>query len=227
MNHSDFIFTSNRDEAPGRGTIPPQAYKEDGGMLFYPKDALAGGTWIGSNTQRQRMVCLLNGGLEPHIPGGTYARSRGLVVKEILSSPNGLDGLKDGTLDNVEPFTLIEIVSDAQPKLAQLIWTGQEALRTVLPWETRIWSSTLLYTPEVKAKREVWFASWLEKQPEQDRESLQIFHHQAGDGDPLNDLIMDRQFVKTRSISQVVCKGLNWQFDYEDLSTGLKTHDVL
>ena len=224
---SDFIFTSNRDEAPGRATIPPQAYTEDGKSLFYPKDSVAGGTWIGSNKELQRMVCLLNGGLVPHIPTGNYARSRGLVVKEVLTSGSGLDDLPDEALDGVEPFTLIQIDGGVTPKLAQLIWTGEEAIRAVLPWQTRIWSSTLLYTKEVKAKREQWFESWLDRDAEQDALSLQDFHHQAGDGDPQNDLIMDRSFVKTKSISQVVRKGAQWQFDYEDLSTGLKTHDIL
>lgn len=224
---SDFIFTSNRDEAPGRATMPPMAYTEQGAVLFYPRDAVAGGTWIGSNKDLQRVVCLLNGGLQPHIPTGNYARSRGLVVKEVLSSPKGAEDLTAASLDGVEPFTLIQIQSGHNPQLSQLIWTGQEVLRQTLPWQNRIWSSTLLYTQQVKEKRGSWFADWLERMPLQDANTLQEFHHTAGDGDPHNDLIMDRNFVKTKSISQVSKSGAHWRFDYEDLSTGLKTHDVL
>ena len=46
-SNNDFILTSNRDEAPGRETFPPEIYEEEGVKLLYPKDALAGGTWIG------------------------------------------------------------------------------------------------------------------------------------------------------------------------------------
>ena len=173
------------------------------------------------------MVCLLNGGLVPHIPTGNYARSRGLVVKEALVSSSGLKELDKSDLDGVEPFTLIQIDATDGPSLSQLIWTGQEALKEALPWEVRIWSSTLLYTKEIKTKREAWFAQWLNSDAKHDADGLQEFHHTAGDGDPQNDLIMDRQFVKTKSISQVIGNRSSWQFDYEDLSTGLKTHDSI
>ena len=43
----NFILTSNRDETPLRSTIPPKKYVEDEVELTYPKDTIAGGTWVG------------------------------------------------------------------------------------------------------------------------------------------------------------------------------------
>lgn len=222
---SGFIFTSNRDEAPGRETIAPLTYTEEGQQVFYPKDALAGGTWIAVNKGLGRSLCLLNGGLEPHLPGGTYARSRGLVVKETLTSKGGLQAVTKEDLKGVEPFTLIQIENKDKPSLQQLIWTGKEALKDELPWEPRVWSSTLLYTPAIKEAREAWFEDWLGEFPEQDPKSLLRFHHEAGTGDPQNDLIMDRHFVKTKSISQIEVHDSVYGFRYEDLGTGLITTD--
>ena len=46
LENDGFILTSNRDESPMRKTIPPKKYLENGVELAYPKDQLAGGTWI-------------------------------------------------------------------------------------------------------------------------------------------------------------------------------------
>merc|ERR1711916_286128 len=65
LENNNFIFTSNRDETPLRKTMPPKKYLENGVELTYPKDELAGVTWIGTS-EKQRLVCILNGGFENH-----------------------------------------------------------------------------------------------------------------------------------------------------------------
>ena len=50
-------------------------------------------------------------------------------------------------------------------------------------------------------------------------ESLLHFHKTAGDGSKDNDLIMDRGFVKTKSITQIELKERT-NFRYEDLQVG-------
>ena len=60
LENNQFILTSNRDESPMRRTIPPTKYDTQGVALVYPKDELAGGTWIGIR-EKNRLVCLLNG----------------------------------------------------------------------------------------------------------------------------------------------------------------------
>ena len=53
IENDGFILTSNRDEAPGRNTIEPKRYQEGGTELLFPKDELAGGTWIGVSDKKR------------------------------------------------------------------------------------------------------------------------------------------------------------------------------
>ena len=85
LGNNNFILTSNRDETPSRKTISPKIYEEDGVKLTYPKDELAGGTWIGTSN-KNRLVCLLNGGFESYERETCYKMSRGIIVKAILKS---------------------------------------------------------------------------------------------------------------------------------------------
>ncbi|MBT8295633.1 MAG: NRDE family protein, partial [Gramella sp.] len=84
---SGFILTSNRDEAISRKTLPPQAEIYGGSRLYFPKDEEAGGTWLGVSEQ-QRCICLMNGAEKPHTRKPAYRKSRGVVVKDFLSSKN-------------------------------------------------------------------------------------------------------------------------------------------
>ena len=54
-----FILTSNRDEKSARKTIKPKVYKHGEKSLVYPKDELAGGTWVSTNANN-RIACLLS-----------------------------------------------------------------------------------------------------------------------------------------------------------------------
>ena len=65
LGNTDFILTSNRDEQRLRETLPPKIYEEDGVEMLFPKDKVAGGTWIGTSSKK-RLVCVLNGGFIKH-----------------------------------------------------------------------------------------------------------------------------------------------------------------
>lgn len=61
-------------------------------------------------------------------------------------------------LDNIEPFTLISIESKTELKVTELVWDGEKKWVTNKnPSEGHIWSSSTLYSAEIKAKREVFF----------------------------------------------------------------------
>ncbi|MFD2433530.1 NRDE family protein [Mesonia maritima] len=60
-----FVVTSNRDESANRKTLPPKVVEEKGVKLLYPKDEVAGGTWIGASGKK-RLICLMNGAFKPH-----------------------------------------------------------------------------------------------------------------------------------------------------------------
>jgi len=47
QGNNNFILTSNRDEAIGRKTLPPDFYDIEDTKMLFPRDAVAGGSWIG------------------------------------------------------------------------------------------------------------------------------------------------------------------------------------
>ena len=176
--NNDFILTSNRDEAPGRETFPPEIYEEDAVELLYPKDAVAGGTWIGASNKK-RIVCLMNGGFVSHKRKAFYRQ------------------------------------------LLQLVWDGETYHFSEEPLAPQIWSSSPLYPENLKKKREQWFSAFLLETIKPSEEALLQFHKTAGEGDLNSNLIMDRGFIKTKSITQISKKEDVIEMRYEDLQTGI------
>ena len=103
---STFVLTSNRDEEPGRNTLPPQMYHLDGTDVVFPKDEVAGGTWIGVSGQK-RLVCLLNGGFTSHQRKEKYRMSRGIIVTDLLTTHILMDEIRSYDFTEIEPFTII------------------------------------------------------------------------------------------------------------------------
>jgi len=122
-SNNDFILTSNRDEAPGRETFPPEIYEENGVKLLYPKDAVAGGTWIGVS-EKKRTVTLMNGGFVAHEHKPFYRMSRGVVVKDLLKTENLKAEIKNYNFAEIEPFTAILVEWSDDVRLFQLVWDG-------------------------------------------------------------------------------------------------------
>ncbi|WP_051205516.1 NRDE family protein [Salinimicrobium xinjiangense] len=213
-----FVLTSNRDEAPGRETLPPKVYEINGLKMAFPRDVLAGGTWLGVS-ERKRIICLLNGEFKKHVRKLPYAKSRGVVVKDLLAAENFNNAADAYDLSEVEPFTIV--AADWQQDLffAEFVWDGSNKHYKELPQKSHIWSSSPLYSPEMKRLREEWFAQ-LQKENELTPEALLEFHLSAGKGDFDTGVIMDRGFVKTVSVSQVVFSKGRVEFYYRDLSTG-------
>ena len=212
----NFILTSNRDESPKRETQFPRIYEQDQVKLLYPKDKYAGGTWIGAS-EKKRLICLLNGGFKPHKRKDNYRHSRGKVVTDMLSASNIEKAIKEFDLLNIEPFTLILVNWEHELQLKELIWDGSEKYLSNKPIQPRIWSSSLLYTDKVKKKREQWFDDFINSVEDITEEAIIDFHKNAGDGDIKTDLIMDRIFVRTKSITGVKKNKDRCTMRYEDL----------
>lgn len=196
-----FILTSNRDEAPARKTVPPTIYNDLGIKMIYPKDVVAGGTWIGASEQK-RIVCLLNGGFELHKRKLPYRKSRGLVVKEFLAASDINLFCNTYNFDNIEPFTMILVDWNEGLHLIEIVWDGEEKHQRELPLTSHIWSSSTLYTDEMKVKRKDWFEDF-KMQADFSEEAILNFHRTAGDGDITTDVMMNRVFVRTVSITQI------------------------
>lgn len=210
----DFILTSNIDEAVSRKTLPPAKYDVDGVQMIFPKDELAGGTWIGSS-EKDRLICLLNGAYEKHVRKPSYRKSRGLVVKELLASDDIVNQLKNYDLTSIEPFTLIVVDWNNGLSLHELVWDEKERVVTKLPLEPKIWSSSTLYTNQMKAVRREWFERVFNGNESQD--AILDFHENYGVGDKDIDLQIDRGALKTVSITSVKKDKDVVSFSYKDL----------
>ncbi len=218
--NDNFILTSNRDELPNRKTLSPQEYIEENVKLVYPKDQVAGGTWIGVS-ERNRLINLLNGGFKPHKRKAYYRMSRGVIVKQLLTAEDVVLKIKLFDFMDIEPFTIVLVDWSSSLKLYRLVWDGVKKHFIELNLGNYIWSSSPLYSPEMKTRREEWLSEFLENN-EASSENLLEFHHNAGDGNKVIDLQMNRGFIKTVSITQIEKYNNIVKMTYEDLNSGEK-----
>lgn len=220
LGNNDFILTSNRDESPMRKTIPPKKYDENGVELTYPKDGLAGGTWIGLS-EKKRLVCLLNGGFIKHQRNEYYKMSRGIIVKRILISDDSVEFVSSFDFEGIEPFTIILVDWNDGLKTFELVWDGNKKYFKQLVQEPKIWSSSTLYDAKMKQLRKDWFSDWLSFQDEFSEEEILKFHQDTSRGDINTSLKMKRPFVETVSTTLVVKNNKDINVKYCDyLSAG-------
>jgi len=198
---NDFILTSNRDEAPNRTSLVPDFYDIKNTKMLFPKDELAGGTWIGVS-DKNRLICLLNGGFRCHERKADYRMSRGVVVSDLLASDDVVGKIEFYNLDDVEPFTLVIADWNSNLKFFELVWDGKQKHFSALPLVPKIWSSSTLYSETMKKERLEWFNDF-KIENELDSETLLNFHKTAGHDNKDYGVVMDRHYVKTTSITQV------------------------
>ena len=215
-----FLLTSSRDEKKIRPTIYPKLYFVDGRKIYFPKDEIAGGTWIATDN-KHRTVCLLNGAFENHVKLEHYRKSRGLILLESFSFVSINDFVTQVDLQNIEPFTLLLLDTNPNLDLIELRWDGVKKyiknLDVNLP---HIWSSATLYNKTIRDKREEWFKKLLSSDEELTKVVLQQFHFSKKDDDLENDIIMKRENgLQTVSISQVIVENNSKEFRYFDIIT--------
>jgi hypothetical protein len=211
------FITSNRDEKSWR--LPAQLPKEQCGShckMIFPKDGDAGGSWITLCSNGNAGV-LLNGAFEKHGRKLFYAKSRGLVFLEIMDNDRPLKSFLKISLQGIEPFTLILWQKN---NLYECRWDEDERkhCKALPAYRPYIWSSSTLYDAEVRKKRELWFAKWLNNHPIPDQESILRFHRFGGNGDSGNDLFMNRDGkVFTVSITALELSEDAGSMNYTDL----------
>ncbi|MDB5284433.1 MAG: hypothetical protein JWO06_3508, partial [Bacteroidota bacterium] len=197
-----FLITSNRDERLLRKAAgKPELARTSTTQLLFPRDGEAGGTWI-ATSENGRTVCLLNGAFLPHRHQPPYRKSRGLVVLEFFDANTIFDFNERYDLSGIEPFTIL--VAENK-KLYELRWDGaQKHFKTLDENKPHIRCSVTLYTPEVIAMREEWFANWLKSHDKYLVEEILQFHLFAGEGDKATQVRMSRAgIVQTVSITCV------------------------
>ena len=215
LNNNNFILTSNRDEQRIRETLPPIVYEEDGIEMLFPKDKIAGGTWIGISSNN-RLVCLLNGAFVKHEKMTSYKKSRGIIAKEVLKSEDVLNYVENLNLVGVEPFTMVIVDwNSSNLNLYELVWDEHKKHFNKLKNEPKIWSSSTLYSNKIKNLRKQWFQNWGENN-EFTSDNILNFHH-SEIGDKEQSVLMKRSYVETVSITSVVKKNENIEMMYEDI----------
>lgn len=209
-----YVITSNRDEHISRSpAYQPKTEIINGVKVIFPKDPKAGGTWFAVN-EKNVAVVLLNGAFESHDSTGNYAKSRGLVVLDIVSHNNSQAYLDEINLSNIEPFTVIVVQED---KLVELRWDGSDKFIKVLDSsKSYIWSSATLYNKTVIKNREELFLKFLDKGVI-NTASIVDFHsnnHQ----DLQNGFVIDRASgLKTFSVTQAVLEKKKISLKHTDL----------
>ncbi len=225
ISDSEYILTSNRDEAPDRPTLPAEIYTSGDTTLLYPKDQLAGGTWIGASSYK-RLVALMNGGFVPHIRKKSYRLSRGLVVLNLLTAENSTDFFDSFDFNGIEPFTIILFEFRNEPILLQIVWDGDNLHKINLPLQPKLWSSSPLYTPEMNAVRVSWFNKFISEHNPIKPEDLLKFHYE-GTGDKKVPILLDFETIHTKSITQLIALPDQIKGIYHDLETDKECRPVL
>jgi hypothetical protein len=211
-----FVFTSNRDEASNRPTLPPKIYMEKEIKLLYPKDEIAGGTWF-AVSEHKKLICLMNGARKAHQRKASYAKSRGVVLKDLLLATNFSAEVKNYNFKNVEPFTIIYLEWKQDFLLKQLIWDGHKAELLPLEIKPHIWSASMTYSEVMKNERHQWFYDFLNENGNPSEEKIWNFHHRAGKDDLDNGFVINRGILKTTSITQVVNSAVFLEMKFDDL----------
>lgn len=212
-----YILTSNRDETPTRAALHPAMYDRHGHSLWFPKEPLAGGTWIVTDKQRFTL-CLLNGAFLAHKRTPPYRLSRGQMVLEFFKYAS-VDGfLSEYVFEGIEPFTLVLVDSTEETRVTELKWDGTKAhTRPLDASKAHIWSSATLYPEEIAEQRANWFDQWLQQHESFEQEQIMEFHKYGGRGDLWNNFVMKRgDNLQTVSITSIQKNG-DYKMIYDDL----------
>jgi len=217
---SGFVLTHNRDEAASRSNPSIVRGKSAlGDTLLFPRDSLAGGTWICSASSG-RTACLMNGAFVRHERQPPYRRSRGLLLLDFFDWADPDNFFQHYDFEGIEPFTFLFFETQ---RLLELRWDGREKyLKPLSPEEPRFWCSATLYPPEMQVRREQVFREWLGNHPNSRHpQSLLHLHLHGSVGDPEYNFVMNRGGrVQTVSVTQVVVDEKNARMRYLELLGG-------
>lgn len=210
-----FVLSSSRDECPDRKIAGVVQMESKSARIVFPRDALAGGSWIAADSNGQ-VLCLLNGAFFGHERTPPYRKSRGLIVLDLLEATDIPSCFEGYDLEGVEPFTLIWA---GQGMLWKFCWDGvRRVLQRLDPGNKYIWSSPTLYNHEARTRRERWLEDWFDTPGDYSREAILKFHHEAGKEDSYDGLVICRAgSVQTVSISQFVAERGFYSFYYFEL----------
>ena len=219
-----FLFTSNRDEKIYRRTNEPRVYIENEVKLLYPKDEKAGGTWIVAKDDGTCIV-LLNGAFTNHHRSDDYRKSRGVVLKEIITAKDPNFCFAEMNLKQVEPFTLIIFQKN---QLTEVKWDGiQKYFVPKLIEQPHFWSSATLYSQSQQDIRNQWFKDFCATKLILSVNNILSFHsHSHSENTEYGLVIKRKDKTQTVSITQLVLKDAKVQMTYIDRVKNKKIENI-
>jgi len=152
--------------------------------------------------------------MERHIPTSNYAKSRGLIVLDVVSHETPQQYLAEINLDNIEPFTL---VVSQEGILTELRWDGSEKfIKTLNSLQPHIWSSATLYDKEAILARETLFFNFI-LEDNITNQSIIDFHSNTSE-DLENGFVIERATgLTTFSVTQAVLENDHITLKHIDL----------
>ena len=210
-----YFLTSNRDEAPKRSATDLIEIVQNDKTIVFPQDPQAKGTWIAASNRNQ-LVCLLNGAFHKHDRRPPYRMSRGLMVLQFFKYSNADHFFEEFDFKGMESFTMI--IFD-KGNLYEFRWDEQQRhIKKLNPEKKHIWSSCTLYPLDWQQKRISWFEDWQKEIKHFDQSSILHFHKNSGEGNLAYDIVMNRKdIVRTVSITSMFLSPNNIQISHEDL----------
>lgn len=220
-----YWITSLRDEHPKRVKADLPAIQLSRQMKFKaPIDPQGGGTWVGLNEGGTAIV-LLNGGFKNHLKKAAYAKSRGLIVSDLLSANHPIEYWLHVGLNEIEPFTLIVWY---QHQLMNLVWDGNNKHQIKMDASrAHIWSSATLYNDAEKKKRNSAFEKWVSSTSEKSKNTiLDFFIHSRDESESI--FIRNTPEIVTHSYTciKIVEQGQHNIF-YQDLIAEEQLFDAI
>ena len=209
------IVTMNRDELRTRneaGILHSTSAGET--RLFYPVDAVSGGTWFGVNNKGV-ILGLLN---RYQAPETQEAVTRGTIIPEALAQGNAhavAEWLAAIDYRSRNPFDLFLVSRKA---VQHFSWDGQDYLVSDVSFKHWfMFSSSAIQTEEVIAFRSSFFQAWhleVGKKVDDSDEIIRGFHMIQIPGMEGHSVLMDRDMAHTKSVIQADLMGKQLTLKY-------------
>jgi hypothetical protein len=207
----------NRDEKLTRkAALPPRLTARDGVRFLAPVDGDFGGTWIAVN-EFGVSICLLNGANLTGSPAAEQAtaRSRGLLLPELIASPSVdaiCDRVRGADLAPFAPFTIAGIGPGQPAVLAE--WDGSKKTIRFEDEPYFMLTSSSFDTEAVRASRHEEFRTLVASHRQVDAELLAAFHASHVPARSAYSTCMHRPDAETVSFSRIRVSERETDFFY-------------
>lgn len=212
----DIIITSNRDERAERATEPPKIHTVHGKQVLFPKDKVAGGSWIALDPNG-KVACLLNGADETDHWISSPIKSKGLVLLDAFRYDSLERQLEKESFNGVNPFTLLVFNINEPGKVEELLWNGQKAYtQTKVDPVNQIWSSVKLYDKPLRELRKNYFLNFIENPENHASEKILSLHKMPKSEHGL--LLNEHSVIQTTSVTQIIINQQKAIMKYDEIS---------